>query len=62
MAAPKLTQETRDRTDYLTSHMRDNPEAQIEIFSQMLYVLELYGECRDVYHRLSIVLFGQNLR
>lgn len=46
------------RTDYLTETLLTEKETQIEIFKQMLYVLESRGDCRFVYHRLGNVLFN----
>jgi hypothetical protein len=47
-------------TDYLTETLETEKHTQIEIFEQMLYQLEQAGKCRKVYHRLGIVLFGED--
>lgn len=60
-----MNEQTRDNlanTDFLTDTLREDEAARKEIFAQMLYRLELRGECRTVYHRLAYVLFGDTLR
>jgi len=56
-----LSADTLANTDYLTEHLKENEQARLEIFSQMLRQLEYHGECRGVYHRLAFVLLGNSL-
>lgn len=57
-----LTQEELIRTDYLTETLLTEKQTQLEVFKQMLYLLELRGDCRFVYHRLGNVLFDDGTK
>ena len=48
-------------TDYPTTILETDLEARKAVFSYMLYELERAGKCREVFHRLALVLFGDSL-
>lgn len=53
-----MNEQERKATDYLTETLQTELQARMDIFQQMLYMLELQGNCRTVYHRLARVLFS----
>lgn len=58
---PIFNDKHNEQTDYLSDYLRESEEKRKEVFAEMLYKLEHYGECRSVYHRLAWVLFNNSL-
>jgi hypothetical protein len=51
----------REWFDYTEEELRGNPARQREVFRRMIQVLEKHGECRYVFHRLALHLFGDDM-
>lgn len=52
--------EPREWFDYAADDLKDEAKRK-EVFKRMLQVLEKRGDCRYVYHRLSISLFNEDI-
>ena len=51
----------RSDNDYLILHLQTDEAARKEILREMIHNLEASGDCRAVYHRLALVLIGDDL-